>query len=163
MIQFLWALVGALLSLVVYVGYEHLSLLWLRRPKDLFVDWHSSWQPTFDSGWHWVTERLKISRRFGRIVLENRDNSANYQWKGIGKIVDGRFLVGQWKSVKPGSQSAGMFLLAVGVDGNFMFGYFFGPGVPAGAKLNSGFVLGRKPEDVDEARENLRKTQIVFP
>lgn len=73
-------------------------------------------QPTVDSGWHWVSERLNVRRRFGRVVLENHDNSDGYEWRGTGRIVDDRYISGQWKSTKPGSPSAGLFVLAMGFE-----------------------------------------------
>jgi hypothetical protein len=152
MTQFLWAVVGAFFSLLLYVGYERVLLL--RRPKGFFADWHSSWQPTFALDLHWVTERLKIGKRFGRVVLESRENSEGYEWRGTARILDDRFIVGEWKSVKPGSQASGAFVLVMGLEGQYMIGLFLGPEAP-GLKVASGFVLGRKPDDIDTAKNRL--------
>jgi hypothetical protein len=160
MIPFLWALVGGLLSLMLYVGWEQLLLL--RRPQGFFGEWLSSWQPTVDSGWHWVTERLNVRRRFGRVVLENHDNSAGYKWRGSGRIIDDRYISGQWKSIKPGSQSAGVFVLVMGFEGSYMVGFFFGEEKPD-SKVTSGFVLGRTQEDVETAKRRLRTARPMLP
>jgi hypothetical protein len=160
MIPFLWALLGAFLSLIVYVAWEHFLLL--RRPRGFFGDWCSSWQPTMDSGWHWVTERLNVRKRFGRVVLESADNSAGYEWKGNGRIFADRYLAGEWKSTKPGSQTGGVFVLVMGFDGAYMVGFFVGEERP-GSKVSSGFVLGRTEQDVVTAKRRLRTARAVLP
>jgi hypothetical protein len=160
MIPFLWALVGALLSLMAYVAWEHLLLL--RRPSGFFGEWRSSWQPTVNSGWHWVTENLIVRRRFGRVVLENSNNSAGYEWRGVGRIIDDRYISGQWKSLKPGSQSRGLFVLVMGFEGGYLVGFFFGEEKP-GSKVTSGVVLGRTEQDVENAKKRLRTARPVLP
>ena len=55
-----WTLLGALLSLLLYVLYEHVRLL--RRPSSFFQSWQSAWQPAYAPGWEWVTEELEIRR-----------------------------------------------------------------------------------------------------
>jgi hypothetical protein len=91
----------------------------------------------------------------------NRDNSAGYEWRGVARIIDDRYIAGQWKSVKPGSQSSGVFVLVMGFDGNYMVGLFFGEDRP-GAKLTSSFVLGRTEVDVENAKSRMRSTRPVL-
>ncbi|MDE2216794.1 MAG: hypothetical protein KGJ87_06505 [Planctomycetota bacterium] len=120
------------------------------------------WQPTIDTGWDWVSENLVISRRWGKVVIRNSDNSRGYKWEGRARIYEDRFLLGEWKSKKPGAHSGGIFGLTLGFEGNYMCGYFIGPDT-ASSKIGSGFVLGRTEADVVQAKQRLEKSRIVFP
>ena len=59
---------------------------------------------------------LKRPQEIWSVVLENHDNSDGYEWRGTGRIVGDRYISGQWKSTKPGSPSAGLFVLAMGFE-----------------------------------------------
>lgn len=110
MISFLWALVGALLSLLVYVAWEHLLLL--RRPHGFFGERLSSWQPTVDSGWHWVRERLNVRRRFGRVVLEKTMTTPMATSGGVlaGSSMIGTYLVNGSRRSRVHRQLVSLFL-----------------------------------------------------
>ena len=96
-------------------------------------------------------------------MLASAANSAGYEWKGTGRIIDDRYISGQWKSLKPGSQSGGLFVLVMGFEGGgYMVGFFFGEEKP-GTKVTSGFVLGRTNQDVENAKSRLRTARPVFP
>jgi hypothetical protein len=52
--------------------------------------------------------------------------------------------------------------LAIGYNGKYMCGFFFGPDMPK-PKLMSAFILGRKPEDVETGKRKLMQAKIVYP
>jgi hypothetical protein len=158
--QFFWAFIGALLSLLLYIGYE--SALVLRRSTlSLFATWQSSWQPTFDTGWDWIVEEVTICHRFGRILLSSKNNSRGYEWRGKARLFEDRFLVGDWRSTKADSYTAGTFILTFGFDGGYMIGYFFGPDTGS-SKIISAFVLGRTLQDVERGKERLQSAAVVY-
>lgn len=156
----LGATIGAILSLIAYIAYEHALLL--RKPSEFFGKWQSSWQPTITPSWDWVNEELVIKRRFGKIFLQNYNNSGGYHWRGRARIVENKFLIGEWKSTKHGAQMEGTFTLAIGYEGGYMCGFFFAPDTPT-QKIVSAFVLGRTLKDIEDGKQKLMKAKIVFP
>jgi hypothetical protein len=155
-----WTILGAFLGLIVYIAYEH--LITLRRPREIYGTWCAMFQPSIETGWDWVTDNIVISRRWGKIIIQNFDNSIGYRWEGRARIYKDRFLLGEWKSKKPGSHSGGIFALTLGFEGNYMCGYFIAPDTDS-SKIGSGFVLGRTKADVITAKKRLESARIVFP
>ena len=96
--ELLWTAIGAALSLVFVIIYEVAKQL--RTPAGLFQVWHSTWQPTFDPGWDWVTEELEIRRGIRGIRVQNRRNSGGFEWHGTARLVDNTYLLGEWRSTQ---------------------------------------------------------------
>ena len=158
--ELLWATIGAALSLVFYIIYEGAKQL--RTPARLFRVWHSTWQPTVETGWDWVTEELEMRRSIRGIRLENHHNSGGFEWQGTARLVDNTYLLGEWRSTKPGSNAEGVFALTFATDGNCLLGYFLSRDLDRG-KIASGFVLGRTEHDMIEGRKKLESMRIKFP
>ncbi|GEM_PF-6581840 len=158
--QLIWVIAGAAIGLLFQVLYEFVGQL--RVPVALFQEWHSTWQPTSAAGWDWVTEVLEIRRGIFGIRLKNRDNSKGFEWQGKAKLVDKTYLIGEWKSMKPGSNAEGVFALTFETDGNCLLGYFLSRDLDR-RKIASGFVLGRTEQDMLEGRKKLSEMRIRFP
>jgi len=158
--DFVWAAVGALLGILFSAIYEFAGNL--RSPANLRGTWNSTWQPTSSAGWDWVTEDLDVRRSPFGIRLRNRNNAAGFEWEGKGNLVRGTYLIGEWQSRKPGSNSEGVFALTYATDGNCLLGFFLSRDLDRG-KIASGFVLGRTPQDMKEGRRKLESMRIRYP
>jgi hypothetical protein len=158
--ELLWAAIGSALSLIFYVLYEFVGQL--RIPVDLFHVWHSTWQPTVALGWEWVTEELEIRRTICGIRMINRNNSRDFKWQGKARLIDNTYLIGEWKSLKPGANTEGVFSLTFSTEGNCLLGFFMSRDLDR-EKIASCFALGRTLDDMKEGRKKLESRQIKFP
>ena len=158
--ELLWAFIGALFGLALYISYE--NFIKLRATSDLFGEWNSTWQPTVRKGWGWVTEKVTIYRGLGTVRLRNHSNSEGLRWIGKGQLIDDTYLLGQWKSALPGANGEGVFVLTFAVNGRSLLGYFLSRDVDSG-KFATGFVLGRSEADMEAAKLKLERMRIRFP
>lgn len=152
----IFTILGALLSLGVYILWEHMVSL-LPQKTRFFGEWYSSWQPTVERPMEWVEEKLVIRRHFGKIKISNSENTAGYTWEGVGRIQRKRFMTGEWRSCAHGSGVEGVFMITPSVEGGYMCGFFLSPD-SAADKLATGFVLSRDYQDLEKARECLRRS-----
>jgi hypothetical protein len=147
-----YAILGAVVGYIIQLDHEYIGQL--RAPTGLFDEWHSSWQPTGILDCSWVTEKLVIKRTILGIRLVNECNTGGYEWEAKAKLIQNKYLIGEWKSTKPGSTAEGIFALVFSIDGSYLSGVFIGPDSGRG-KIASGFVLGRTYKDMDRARKCL--------
>ncbi len=153
-------LIGAVFSILLTLGWAW--LVQLRTPVELYRTWYSTWQPTSLRDWSWVTEKVTIKKGLMGIRLSSSENSAGHRWQGHGKLVGNTYLIGEWRSVLPGSNAEGVFALTMTVEGNGMIGYFFTRDLDR-KKVASGFVLGRSEGEMIEAKKKLIASRVRFP
>src|SRR5260221_12890420 len=123
-VQLFWAIVGALLSIVLpmlYFRYQH-----IRHPQ-LLERWSSEYQGIDEPEGTWVEEVLDVSIAFGKFKLQNSGSSRGYDYTGYATLSDAVYLVGSWESIRPGANAHGTFILTVSSQGNIMYGYWVGP------------------------------------
>jgi hypothetical protein len=136
--------------------YIPLALQNLRFTKRHLIvgDWHSTWQTNSASDTPWSLENVRVASHLGGIKLENLNNNNGYQWQATGTVFRDHCLVGTWRSVKPGSTSAGGFLLNVSNQGDYMVGFFLGPNRTG--FLNYGaWALARDRARLDQGKAEL--------
>ena len=149
----LGAILGAVFSYLLQLMIDQLKYARLTKFSGL---WLSTWQPNTDQTGIWVREKLKIQVRLGKVKITSIDNDAGYQWKGSADIIDKKYLIGRWYSVKPGAHASGTLVLAMSPEGNFMFGCFMGPTI-YGQETMGPFALGRNENDLKDAIQLLYK------
>jgi hypothetical protein len=121
----------------------------------LLGDWKSCWTDSTDPG-KWVTETVNLSVKWGQIVISNSSSSGGYQWRGSGELHDqGRYFFGTWKSVRPGSNSTGVFSFFVLSQGDAIVGTAFGPDKKSNI-IVSHWAMGRNDEALNSAKCWLR-------
>lgn len=113
--ELLWAIVGALLSLVLPA-----MVFRIRQSRSKFHDvWHSRYQGIDEASSSWVSEMVTVTTRFGRLRLKNSDNSGEYDYTAYGKLFKEDYLHGEWTSQYPGGTNRGVFVLTFPHDWSF--------------------------------------------
>ena len=102
-------------------------------------------------------EEIQIKKDFFRgIRFESRNNSKGYNWIGYGKILDKRYIVGEWYSLNSAAYASGVFIYTIAARGDYMTGYEAVPD-ENGKIYYREFCLGRKEEDLINAKKWLKE------
>ena len=143
--------IGGIVSQIISVLWGYLGQL--RVSSGIFGEWWSAWQPTAVAEWGWVTEKVEITNSItGGVRIRNKLNGKGYRWEGKARLIDSTYLVGEWKSVNPGSNAEGVFMLTFTTDGDSLMGYFMTRDLDR-KKYTSGFILGRSESSMIEAKD----------
>lgn len=155
LIQFLWALIGALLSLLIPD-----ILFWLKHNhrNGLLGKWYSEYQGFEQKKGIWITEVVEISISFGKLHFKNMNNSSKFKYTGEGILTKEIYITGKWESIQPGSSDVGIFMLTVSPRGDSIYGYWIGPD-KVGARRIGCWVLAREQEGINKAKTLLETMQ----
>ena len=133
-----------------------------RPSSGLLGVWYSTWQPTAVQDWDWVTEKVEIKRSLTwGIRIQNKDNSKQFRWAGKARLIDNTYLVGEWKSLNPGSNAEGVFALTFTTDGDSLIGYFLTRDLDR-HKYSSGFILGRNELGMKAAKRKWLRLKLRY-
>lgn len=86
--------------------------------------WLSAVQPVYyeaESGWH--VQEVSISPTVEGYIVETRPAEAKLMWRLDARVVANHFLVGRWRSKRPGSASLGYMVLQIARTGTYMCGH----------------------------------------
>jgi hypothetical protein len=117
-------ILGAVAAYYFPILIKHLNFT---NRKSFTGEWHSTWQTNSESDEQWSIDKVTISYSRGGVFLKNSENNNGYMWEARGEVNKNRFVSGTWRSIKPGSTSAGNFILSVSNQGDFILGFFLGP------------------------------------
>jgi len=146
------AVFGAFLSFVlpILINNERHK----KRPE-LLGSWKSSYRPDFRDWTSTVTEDIEIDLHLGKLRMRNAKNPSDDAYVVHAKLIERVYIIGRWRSLKPGANAFGAIILTVSPLGNLMCGYFTGLG-NTGERTYCGWVLARKEEEINTAVELLR-------
>ena len=122
-----------------------------RRRSDLQGEWYSISHGGEETR---IEDRIEISLRRGKLYLVNKDKTANYSYEAYCEIKDRHILLGEWKSLLPGSSVSGYLILLISSHGDYMYGIYSGTD-KQGKPMLLGWVLGRSKEAVSKAEKSL--------
>ncbi|HEV2816445.1 MAG TPA: hypothetical protein VGW40_04385 [Allosphingosinicella sp.] len=147
------ALGGALLSWIFQTLWETYLL---NRATDITGVWKSSWRPNnpTERG-KWCQEEVTISKGFGRLKLQSRNNDMGYQWVGYGKIFKKCYVQVQWRSLRPAASNAGLLSLTINPQGTYLFGVFHAPNDEGRFEVGP-CAMGRDEVSLAAAKERLK-------
>jgi hypothetical protein len=160
-------LVGAIMALGLAIAFE----LWKGRGRrKLYGEWYVAVQPVFKMevsskrrsgtpantaqlvrGWH----IQKVQIKWGPIGLKVETEAApgKLQWCWYPTLVKDTYLVGRWKSLRPGGFANGYMCVQLAENGTYMCGHDYGA-VARHKESNFGILLlARKREDLESARD----------
>ena len=147
-LQFLWAIIGALLGVIIPALIEW----WKNKQKVEFAGkWLSSYQGIDEPPGTWITEKVTVTVGLGGFRLKNAKNSHGYDYTASGSIKEKMHLIGNWKSQRPQETVFGAFMLTTDGRGRSLYGYWVGPNKDHKRKY-ARWVLGRTPEDIERAK-----------
>lgn len=131
---------------------------WLKhiRKPELVGEWQSLYQGIDDASETWVKEKVKISTYATQLKFRNANNSHNYDYTAYGKVLRGDFIVGEWTSIRSGSNAHGGFILSIASQGDALYGYWVGPDF-GGTKRYGQWVLGKDASALQLAQEELKR------
>lgn len=142
-------IVGAVVGSIVTFILPH-SAEWLKLKRTFGIDgiWISTWEVRSIDGTEWVTEKVEISRRFGKIKLANTENNRGFMWSAFGKLSNKRYIIGEWSEMRPGAHSSGVFVFTISPAGNCLYGNALGPSIE-NSEVTSRWILGRSESDIE--------------
>ncbi|SEC94191.1 hypothetical protein SAMN04489761_4036 [Tenacibaculum sp. MAR_2009_124] len=118
--------------------------------------WISSWQIVNEQE-DWVIEEIQIKKDFFRgIRFESKNNSKGYNWVGYGKILDKRYIIGEWYSLNSAAYASGVFIYTIAARGDYMTGHEAVPDENGKIYFRE-FYLGRKEGDLVNAKKWLKE------
>lgn|SRR5688572_8735879 len=143
------AIAGAFLSWFFQTLWENYLL---GQATDITGPWLSEWRsPSRTGPGQWTREDVVITRRFGRLRIENRNNPKGYEWIAYARIHKQIYVQGRWRSRRRGATTSGLISLTIAPQGRSMFGVFHGPD-DEGRPIVGVHVLGRDKVAVAAAK-----------
>ena len=130
---------------------------WVRlrsRTRDFACEWQSTYEDLDKEPGTLATETITIRVPFlsNNLIFLNHGNTKVFEYRAAAKILNDRYILGEWESVKERAIAKGAFLLVSEDHGNFLFGYwtnkkgYFGKWVmaPLGRDLAEAKILAEK-------------------
>lgn len=119
------AILGAVLSPIITSCWAGIFFL-LSKPN-LTGAYISIWERRSDvTEDKWIEVKINIYLGLGCYKFRSFDDKT-YPYGGTFRIIDGEYLVGEWKSLRNQDESAGTFLLVRTRDGNCCYGVITAP------------------------------------
>lgn len=142
------AIVGAVISLALTTTIE----LWKGRGRRrLYGEWFSAVQPVYYPTTKWHVQKVRIKPTIFGLVVETIKSDGKLQWRMYAKLEDQSFLVGRWKSLRPGSISNGYMSMQISSNGNYLFGHDYGSAVKHEKSDFGILLLGRSRSDLESS------------
>ena len=162
---FFGPLIGAIMALGLTIAVE----LWKGRGRrKLYGEWYLSIQPVFkmeDSPKHrgktppnqtalvkaWHIQKVRVRWSPLGLKVQTEDAPRKLQWCWYPRLEKETYLVGRWKSIRPGALSNGYMSVQMSSNGRYMCGHDYGA-VAKHMETNLGILLlGRDPSDLASA------------
>ncbi|MCL4300181.1 MAG: hypothetical protein KJ077_30895 [Anaerolineae bacterium] len=142
------ALLGAIVGAIVSFILPYLAE-WLKLSRTTGIDgiWISIWEVNSLDGPVWVSEKVRINQHFGKLKFVNTENNRGFTWSGLGRLVNKRYIIGEWSETRPGAHSSGVFVFTISPAGNSMYGNALGTNI--GNVEGSRWILGRTETDLE--------------
>ncbi|MGH7490825.1 MAG: hypothetical protein ACREOO_00370 [bacterium] len=119
-----------------------------RGRRRLYGEWLAALQPVYYRTEKWHLQKVISRPSFVGIVIEAKAESGKLQWRMRARLKDKRYVVGRWKSLRPGSISSGYMSMQLAPNGTFMCGHNYGD-VAGNQDSNFGILLlGRTETDL---------------
>ena len=108
---FLAVFSGVVGVVITYASQSVVAFYRNSKRADIFGRWISHYQTIYESDGEWVHEEIMLSRRLGKIALRSINNIKGYSYSGSCELLGGSYIIGNWRSTKPGAHAAGAFVL----------------------------------------------------
>lgn len=128
------------------------------RHRDHSGIWHSLFQPNSVGVDRWYSEKLLIEApgdgTFKSVSVGDIDEK-KFHWTATGTIVNDEFASGTWTTNKTDKKSAGTFILNIDKGGQISIGFLLGRSEKKDAVNYGAWVLAKKQEELEGAKELL--------
>jgi hypothetical protein len=145
------AILGAILSPIISSSWTWIAFC-LSQPN-ITGAYISMWERK--SGFpnkQWIEVKINIYQGIGWYKFRSVDDK-NYPYRGRFRLIDGVYLVGQWKSLRNQDESAGTFLLVRTRDGHCCYGVITAPNSDDLVECKK-FILGRIDKKDNQMPDN---------
>ncbi len=88
--------------------------------------WYCAWFPKLPSENSWVIDKVTLSHKLGKLKIEATESVDGYNWEA-NLVIKDNYLMGEWKSKKPNSNSRDNLQLKVSNQGDILYGIATGP------------------------------------
>ncbi|MFY9935806.1 MAG: hypothetical protein WAK33_02990 [Silvibacterium sp.] len=156
-IELFWApLIGAVMAVALAGAVE----LWNGRGRRrIYGTWLCAIQPVYYRTTRWHIQEVRAAWSWRRLGIEFR--TVNYpgklQWTWFPKLKEQAYLVGDWRSERPGSTSHGTMIVHISTNGLYMFGHDHGV-ISKDGETNFGVLLfGRHRANLESAWSAMSK------
>lgn len=137
LITFLATLIGVIATWYFSVPNRLKNIKSLASKFKANEEWFCIWQEDTNNS-KWITDKVQITKHFGKLIMEVKESGDEYKWRYEGKIVNG-LLIGEFYSLRPDSISVGSAVLKFNPKGNILAGYYIGP--TNKSRINIGKVI----------------------
>jgi len=147
------AVLGATISYYVSLGID-----WSQNKNNISIDgrWLSaSCDRTSGGNGYIVLDKVDITVTYlNGIQMRNAIRNI-YDYDGHGKIYEGKYFYGTWRSIKKGANTKGSFSFTISPQGDFMAGTF--TGTDDLGDYNQCWILGRNKNDLAKGFDIYKK------
>lgn len=141
---------GALTSYLIPLLVAY--FLSTKSKQKILGKWIAEWQPKINDSKEWITEDVTIKKDFFRgLKFESANNSEGFNWIGYGKVIEKRYIIGEWNSLNLSAYANGAFMYTIAARGNYMCGYDVAPD-DSGKNKYRAFCIARSQEDLEKAK-----------
>jgi hypothetical protein len=149
---FLWTVLGAVVTAIFSLAIPWLmARISMAKRRDLFREWESEYQGIDEPEGTWVSEKLKIDTRGGKIRLKNSNSSEGYDYTATGRLLQNHFILGEWTSVRTGANAQGCFMLTISSQGNALYGYWVGSDL-VGSRRYGKWVIAQDKATIERTK-----------
>lgn len=138
----------------------------IKRKGGLVGNWYAATVPNSPKMTEVVVQKIKVTHSlqfaelfknsFGLLDLECIQCILGYNWVATASVSMGRYLVGEWWSVKQGAHQRGTFTLVIAPQGDYCYGYASGFNDVNQVVLKK-WVLGKTKESLHSGFEMLKE------
>jgi hypothetical protein len=120
---FISPLIGAIMALGLTIGAE----LWKGRGRRrLRGEWFCAVQPVYYTTDKWHVQKVQIRPTPLGLEVQTVDAPHKLKWRWFPRLEKKTYLVGHWKSTRPGAISHGYMSVQLSSNGKYMFGHDYG-------------------------------------
>jgi hypothetical protein len=118
-------------------------------------EWLCRWSPKKPNDNGWITERVRLSHKSGKLKIDLIEPGDDYRWEAWAKV-KGRYLIGEWRSLKLHSTSRGTVQLTATNQGNSLLGYLVGPHINNRMTIYR-FILAEEAAELERVTRDFKK------
>ena len=128
------------------------------QKRNVYGEWLSAVRPVHYDTPKWHVQKIRAEpSELGLKFQTTKDCPEKLQWEWTPRLEYNTFLVGPWKSLRPGSDSHGYMSVQLSSNGLYMFGHDYGA-VSKHENSNLGILLfGRTKNDLESAWNAMSK------
>lgn len=163
--------VTMLLSVGAFLFRPIQNFFTIRKKGGLVGEWYAVLTPNSPNMKDVVIQKVAIEHKlhildlfknsFGLLDIKCIECRLGYAWQGAAHVSNGRFLIGEWWSIKEGAHQRGAFMLTISAQGDVLYGYASGFNDIEQFVMKK-WVIGKSKADLKKGLTFLKEHKVIY-